>query len=85
MLVGLLLSLAIPAGCGTLLYPQRSGLSSEDRGGIDWDAFMGDLFLTAGLGLVPDFIHGTIWLPRPGYSGPARGGLFTRPTLAPPP
>ena len=56
-------------GCATLLFPERAG--------IDWGIFMSDVFLTAGLGLALDFIHGTIRLAKSAYHGPGYDrGLF---------
>jgi hypothetical protein len=65
------------SGCATLVYPRRSALPEDMRGGIDWSMFQLDVMFTGGIGLLIDFIHGTIYQPLKGYRG--RGtdaGLF---------
>ncbi len=58
------------SGCATLQRPQRAGLPAERRAGIDVGFFIADVLLTGGIGLVFDFIHGTIYKPRKDYRGP---------------
>jgi hypothetical protein len=57
------------SGCATLSYPHRSGLPPAQRDGIDVGPFIADVLLTGGLGLVLDFIHGTIYQPKKEYHG----------------
>ena len=70
-------AILLAQGCGTMMYPRRSVMPAEERDGFDWGTASLDLFLTAGLGLAVDFIHGTIWLPKSTYCGPGNDpGLF---------
>jgi hypothetical protein len=66
------------SGCATMLYPRRVALPEEKRAGIDWTMFNSDILFTAGIGLIIDFLHGTIYRPVEGYRGTGFDrGLFT--------
>jgi hypothetical protein len=58
------------SGCATLQRPQRAGVPADRRGGIDVVFFIADVLLTGGIGLIFDFIHGTIYKPQKDYRGP---------------
>jgi hypothetical protein len=58
------------SGCATLSRPQRTGLPYDQRDGIDVGCFICDVLFTGGIGLLFDFIHGTIYRPKENYSGP---------------
>ena len=78
--IACILLLLSSTGCATLVYPKRTALPKEKRGGIDWSMFQMDVMFTGGIGLLIDFIHGTIYQPEKGYHG--RGydpGLFFKP------
>ena len=69
MILVLLLGL-LPASCATLTRPQRVAVPAEHRDRLDVHSFLMDIFFTGGVGLILDFIHGTIWLPSPDYTRP---------------
>jgi hypothetical protein len=60
--VGTLLCLP---GCATLLHGERQSMAQEDRGGLDWGAFVLNLVFFWP-GIFVDMATGTAWNPKSG-------------------
>ena len=62
--------LAAGSGCATYIHPERAAVAVNQRGPVDGFMFFCDLLFTGGLGLIIDYAHGTIYVPKLGYAGP---------------
>ncbi len=67
------------SGCATYIHPERAAVPVNQRGPVDGLMIFFNVISTAGLGLIVDFAHGTIYLPKWDYIGP--GGNAPSPGL----
>jgi hypothetical protein len=70
--------LLLSSGCATYIHPERAAVPVNQRGPVDGLMIFFNIISTAGLGLIVDFAHGTIYLPKWDYTGPG-GNAESRP------